>query len=277
MSAFVTDITDQDKPRKIAIVGYTFTHRDAPWDNPEWKIWGMNNLHRWINNADWGGWVDIHDDKTLDEDKEHLEWLKQEHPFPIWMFNPRPEFPSAIPFPKEMLKERWAKFADKGQYFTNTVSWMVALAISEVEWAIGDGAEIGIWGVDMATGDKGGGEYSFQRPSCELWVGRAEGMGINLTIADASDLLKTANVYGEEDNPIRTKMLNRQAEMQERREAILKELDLVRNRGRELEGALLQIKGSDETMEYFLGAWFTPENKGQHGRASNDPRSTETG
>jgi hypothetical protein len=256
-----------DKPRKVAVVGYTHSNRDAPWDSDDWQVWGLNNLHLWVGNTRWDAWFDIHDDKTIVEDEAHVAWLAEQHPFPIYMFNPRDEWPASTQFPADELKARW------GTYFTNSISWMLAYAITQVEWAAGDGAEIGIYGVDMAVGGGAGSEYGFQRPSCEYFIGLARGMGIEVTIPGASDLLKTAGVYGEPENPLRTKMLDRQAEMAERKEQALKELHGAEEHAARMRSLLDQITGATDTVDYFLGAWFTPRNDGSQGRAANDVRS----
>lgn len=257
-----------DKPRKVAIVGYTHSNRDAPFDSDEWQIWGLNNLHLWVSDTRWDAWFDIHDEKTITQDERHVEWLGREHPFPVYMFNPRPaEWPASVQYPVDDIKNRW------GTYFTNSISWMVAFAIEQVEWAIGDGAEIGIYGVDMAVGGADGGEYGFQRPSCEYFIGAARGMGIEVTIPGASDLLKCAGVYGEPENELRTKMLDRQTEMAERREVALRELRGAEQRASEMRSLLDQIQGASDTVDYFLGAWFTPRQDGSKGRAANDVRS----
>ena len=73
-----------------------------------------------------------------------------------------------------------------GNYFTNSVSYMIALAIKQ------GATEIGCYGVDMATGS----EYGPQRPSCEFFLGIAAGMGISITIPATADLLKTKFLYG---------------------------------------------------------------------------------
>ena len=63
--------------------------------------------------------------------------------------------------------------------------------------------QIGLWGVDMAQhGVKQGhagwftSEYARQRPSVEYWLGVAEGMGIDVTVPDESDILKCSVIYG---------------------------------------------------------------------------------
>jgi len=85
-------------------------------------------------------------------------------------------------YPKEEIVRRF------GNYFTNTISWMIALAIHKGY------KTIGIFGVDMAVSS----EYHHQRPSCEYFIGLARGMGINVILPDEADLLKARFLYGFE-------------------------------------------------------------------------------
>ena len=75
-----------------------------------------------------------------------------------------------------------------GDYFNNTVSWVLAFAMSE------GFKEIHIYGVDMATHS----EYGHQRPSCEYFIGLARGMGIKVVLPKESGLLRTKYLYGLE-------------------------------------------------------------------------------
>jgi hypothetical protein len=86
---------------------------------------------------------------------------------------------------------------DWNGYFTNSISYMIALAIYEKY------EEIGIYGVDMATGgfDTPNGEYAHQRPSCEYYIGIAVGRNIKVTVPSSADLLKTRFLYGPEVIP----------------------------------------------------------------------------
>ena len=81
------------------------------------------------------------------------------------------------------------KIIDKfnSRYFTNTVSYMIAYAIYE-------GVDsIDIYGVDMS----GAGEYVNQRGSLMYWIGRAESMGIKVTMANG--IMDPVFLYGLEE------------------------------------------------------------------------------
>lgn len=79
--------------------------------------------------------------------------------------------------------------------------------------------EIHVYGVDMAQEDKtlGGGEYSWQRPSCEYMIGFLRGMGIKVYVPRESDLLLTPFLYGYEGDgqAIRAKLRGRRTQLQE--------------------------------------------------------------
>lgn len=255
-----------DKPRKIAIVGYTISQRQAPWDHPDWYVMGMNNMHTVVQNTRWDGWIDLHDRRTIEADPVHLAWLRELHPFPIYMLHPSPEFPSSRPFPAAELAARF------GDYFTNTVAWQVAWAITQVEWAIGDGAEIGVWGVDMAQGT----EYAAQRPSCEYHIGLARGMGIDVTVAETSDLLKCAAPYGSTaGQALRAKLGERGFELEERLAHLRRDMANHQAQLQSMRDAENQIIGAKETANYILGTWFAPETGPGATRAPNDLRAIE--
>ena len=104
------------------------------------------------------------------------------------------DIPASVAYPLEEMIEaygipRIGQEYRKDAYFTNSVSFMLALAIHE-------GADvIGIYGVDMAVLS----EYNEQRPSCEYYIGVAKGRGIEILLPTEADLLKTRWIYGYED------------------------------------------------------------------------------
>ncbi len=132
--------------KKVAIVGFADTRMQAPYDDPTYEIWGLNDLHASIPRYD--RWFDIHTRDNIDEDvkkgrappdKCGLGGLRGIN-VPIYMQKRYDDIPNSIEFP---LKEVVDKF---GNYFTNSISYMTALAIYEGYH------EIAIYGVDMAVG-----------------------------------------------------------------------------------------------------------------------------
>ena len=183
--------------KKVAIVGFAGTKDMAPYNDPEWKIWSVNNLYKFIPHTD--RIFQMHSRASLEQEhhevpsKEHLEFLQQTQ-IPVYMQQHYEDIPASVPYPlKEMVEEfgipRFSSDTQKDAYFTNSISFMLALAIYE------GFEDIGVYGVDMAVLL----EYGEQRPSCEYYIGIAVGRGIRVILPTESDLLKTRFVYGYDD------------------------------------------------------------------------------
>jgi hypothetical protein len=158
------------------------------------------------------------------------------------------KLPSVELFPAPMLLEKL-----KVGYFTNTPAWETALAV--VALAGHAGAEIGLWGVDMAVNT----EYSRQRPSVEFYLGIAAGQGISVTIPQASDLLKAASMYGDPKNPLLARMRFRQKELQLKLDQVRQRAAQLQHELGELSGMEHQLVGAMEQQTYYLSVWGIPE------------------
>lgn len=239
--------------RKIAIVGFTASKDEAPWGQPGWEIWICNNLWKHCPEG-WHRVYDLHPPKDVVQDKEHeafLRGLPQQHingsqialaDRPVYCFKPQPEWPTAKAFPQDEI------IATLGDYFTNSISWMIAHALME------GATELHVYGVDMATG----GEYASQRPSCEYLLGIAVGMGVKVHVPLSSDLLKLAALYGTEgDSALHAKLVEREKELSDRIAQVRqnKEVAIVQE---------AQIQGALETTRYFKEVWTNPRATSRH-------------
>jgi hypothetical protein len=137
-------------------------------------------------------------------------WLREasKH-FPVYLYEAQPEdCPDCLAYPREEVYKYFAEYytaSDEFKYFTNSITWMIALAIMQLcpdpKGQPVEGAQIAVYGVDMqVAGSEGNSEYGYQRPSCEWAVGYAMGRGIPLTLPDQSDLCKTSFTYGDEED-----------------------------------------------------------------------------
>ena len=264
--------------KKVAIVGFTASKDLAPWDQPGWEIWLCNNLWK-LSPPQWDRLYDLHESEEIVKDREHDAFLRgqtQKHrdgqkvtlgDRPVYCFEPRKEWPTAVKFPRDEIT------AKLGNYFTNSISWMIAHALMEIHAGADKqtgqkaqaeyvaNSEIHVYGVDMATG----GEYAAQRPSCEYLLGIAVGMGIKVYIPPQSDLLKTAAMYGTGgDTPLRAKMEERKTELQARKSAIENQLA-------QFQTQLAQIVGALETTNYIIDVWTTPRAVSRHGGDDGAP------
>lgn len=171
------------KPLKVAIVGTADCSRHkAPYDNESWEIWSLGANARDIPRYD--RWFEFHTQRVL---RNANSW---ETIFPFFgqcgdkltLGHPCTELPKAKLYPLEEIKVRF------GNYFTSSIAYMIALAIHE------GAKEIGIWGISMLADE----EYARQRPCVEYYIGIAQGMGINVVIAEESPVLRAERMYAFE-------------------------------------------------------------------------------
>ncbi len=266
-------------PWKVAIVGFTSSRRNAPWD--DWQedgveLWGINNLHAMtdIPTERCSRWFDLHPGETIHQDKIHYEWLKQQRDMPIYFVDPPDDVECAQTFPKSQVLEAYGNV----RYYTNTISWQLAYAgllMSERlnEWKRYNAAvaadpkgdhgeappqpEIGIYGVDMAQET----EYAAQRPSCEYFIGVMTGVGYLVTIAETSDLLQAGGgLYGFDDNgPLRAKKASRITDLEQKIQELQGERNQTANRLGQLDGEIQFTNGCLQECKYWRDRWTMPE------------------
>ena len=278
--------------RKVALVGFTISREDAPYDDPEWAVAGCNNLHAQPGmDGLWqkcDAWYDLHDLGTITGDDiadpgqkaaavAHLQWLREGHKPCFVMPNARqPDWSAAIPFPRDEILAWADAIGLAGQrYFTNSVSWMIAHCIWEHVNAgtdQGRGGEIALFGIDMAQTT----EYGSQRPSCEYWLGIAEGLGIKVTVSERADLLKCAFLYGNEDGSEFTKkMRSRVSEIDKRMEEANNYAQHLRNELEKTVGMQNQLVGAKENQNYINSVWLQPEGTRKGGEDPYASTATE--
>jgi len=175
------------KKKKVAILG-TVPHKlQAPFDNDEFEIWAIAHaclgdplkrvdrifeIHKWDEVVQWGS---------------PAAWEKLFPNVPVYIREVRADVPHSIAFPFEEIAKKFQIFDDRAECLqTNSISWMVALAIDE------GFDEIHVYGVNMSHSS----EYGFQKPSCEYYLGLAKGMGKKIYVPRESDLCKSFYLYG---------------------------------------------------------------------------------
>ena len=239
MSEEVIDIPEfPEKPtKKVAIVAYAPSRVLAPFNDPTWEIWGLNELYGYIPDR-WDVWFEPHSAEVMRRTanfEKHHEWLKAQTK-PIYMKEHYPGIPASVAYPIKQVLDRF------GTYFNNSVSWLIALAILE------GATEIALYGVDMALGT----EYSDQRPSCEYMIGFARGMGIPVYVPTECDLLKSAWLYGFEDEPkVMLRVIAENADLATREAHAESELQRIRDDLFFAKGA--KTRGEDFVRRYGRG------------------------
>lgn len=239
-------LKEGERRKKVAIVGFSESSRHlAPYNDPEWEIWAMNQLYRHIPRAT--RWWEMHkypDYLTIDQvpGTDYAGWLNK-CPIPVYMVDRRDDVPNSIRFPIEDMVETF------GDYFYSTISYMIALAIVE-------GFEtIGLWGIDLAHES----EYEYQKPSAEYLLGIARGRGINLVIPQQSALLKGLYRYGYQDMPTNEDV-----------QWLSVYRDRVSTRRQEIVGVLNQLEGQLMCADEFLG-WAKSKRRGSAPPPTDQP------
>jgi|GEM_PF-2915806 len=272
------------EPHKISIIGFTNGRLEADWGDktPGVEVWGLNNLHM-MEDIDWDRcerWFDVHATETIGvgDNTGHVDWLAKQTERVIYMKTPNPEIVGSVRFPHESIVAAYGGV----RYWTNSISWMLGLAGLEmrdsldvyVKWlrdaqVIRDNGddptevlgprpphpEIGVFGVDMAQET----EYGAQRPSCEWIIGLLTGLGYKITIGNSSDLLKTAALYGiEDDGPMQQMLKLRQVEARKEIDSLAVQRSQIVNQLGQLDGRVAYLNGNFAEQEYWLNRWSMP-------------------
>lgn len=245
--------------KKVAIVGFADSSIEevAPlFDDPDFEIWPLNQLYMKfpaiIEHAT--RWFQIHSRKSYDHairDHKHSEWLGLQRAFPIYMQDIEEDIPMSCKFPMKSVMS-----GCESDYFTNSISWMIALAIYE------EFKEIHIYGVDMAQAD----EYVEQRPSVEYFIGLARGRGIKVYFPDNCDLCKAFWLYPFEDDVVfESKIRNRVQELRGRAQQLAGQEQGARDQR-------MQLLGAADNMAYIRSNWRGQIKEMRMGKGGKRPR-----
>lgn len=229
--------------KKVAIVGFASnTLHMVPWTDPAFEIWGMNQAYAHCQRrAD--RWFEMHLPEAVPDvrDPEYLKFL-QSCPIPVYMIQVYDEFPTSVRYPLEDA----IQYAGR-DYFMSSVAFMLALAGME------GFEEIHLYGINLAIGD----EYFYEKPNCEWWIGKLEGMGVKVHVPHASSLLKQYRRYGyfvdaRPQQQFKTLLQARINEYQSRAERMQAEFHTTIGAKREAESLLHVAEGMDHGADVVL-------------------------
>lgn len=189
----------QRKGKKtVALVGSAHTSGGwAPYG--EIDVWCSNEMHgkAWCEESGATGWFQLHPkwSFTTEHRFDHWGWLQKEHPFPIYMQKTYDDVPSCVAYPlREIQSELLGSFY-RGEeamkkLFTSTFSYMMGLALLPKM-----GFErIEIYGIELNLNA----EWEYQREAMAFWIGKADGMGVDVWVPEACALL-LAPLYAYEE------------------------------------------------------------------------------
>ena len=224
---------------KCFIVGYAETTRDyTPFNDMDAEVWGLNELYQMIPRAD--RWFEIHAPggnlHNSRRNPKHREWLRK-CTIPVYMPVKMPDIPMSVAYPKDEI------IALFGDYFTNSISWMIVLALYE------GFPEVHVYGVDMALNK----EYREQKPSCEWFMGMAAILCDKFVIPFESDMLKAHYLYGfQNSQPLERKFRDKIEELKRKKMNALNTLE-------DIKAGINKLDGAIEVTGYFLHNHINPE------------------
>ena len=172
--------------RKVALIGPLADAINAPVDNPDWDIWGLNDCA--VYTRDSAGrfradaWWELHpaDDRLwARRPTGYREWLQQ-LPCPLLAFDQR-----LIPLSLVLLTDE--ALSGGRQFFTCTTAYQIQRAI-----ALGY-QTIGVWGMSFRSKR----EIIAERDCVSYWLGVAEGRGVEVITGER--LLYYPYRYGLDD------------------------------------------------------------------------------
>jgi len=182
---------------KIAIMGFGPTQKEAPWGDKGWEKWGMPWCERFteydrlfeMHSRDVLSlgiplilkefWTGTHIKTVSHRPRDYgSRLIKLAESDKTLYMHQASEGIEAYPFDKVIP---WT-----GDYFISSISYMLGLAIAEIQEKADEDNSLGLWGVDV-SGDE---EWAYQRANNEYFLGLARGMGIETVIPKGSSLLK---------------------------------------------------------------------------------------
>lgn len=159
--------------KKVILLGCALeTLYLAPFDDETCEIWASGQYQAEVKRFD--EWWEIHDVDGLDKPfANHRKWLLEQTK-PVVIARPHENIPAGVVHDFRSYIDEWGK-----EFFTSTVSWMMAKAIRlGYEW-------IGLYGIEMAAN----GEYAYQRSGIKFFQKVAEKYhGIKVFIPPGSHL-----------------------------------------------------------------------------------------
>jgi hypothetical protein len=160
----------------VAIVGNGRTRDQAPHDNKDLEVWTMNN-HAMLWNRRTTAVFEMHPDALVTTrdgyNEEYRVWLRQPHPFPIYMHDPQKEIPASIPYPRAPLEFLYRGARPVRNFYTTTPPYCLALA-----WYLGF-HRVELYGIDLDHEER-----QAHRDSVFFWIGFLIGRGIEVYIPE---------------------------------------------------------------------------------------------
>lgn len=151
------------KKKKVAILGTSRSYAEAPFDDPDYEIWTLNEFD---DVPRYDRMFELHPMEV--QSAKELAWLFKDKDKPIYVLEETPLVSAGVVYPKdEILKQPWAI-----EFFSCTFAYEIALAIYE------GFTTIGLWGMNIESGSPR--ERTIESMNILWWLGVAKGRGIEV-------------------------------------------------------------------------------------------------
>lgn len=176
------------RKKTVAIAGSAWTSRGwAPYGEEGVEVWCSNEMHGQPGVGKATRWFQLHPKWSFTKDHrlKHWEWLQETHDFPIYMQRQYDDVPNSVPYPLREIQNRFLHRIVRGEdevktIFGSTFAYAMALALHE------GFQRIELFGIEMTLR----GEWAYQRESMAFWLGRADGMGVEVWMPEECELFK---------------------------------------------------------------------------------------
>lgn len=175
--------------KTLAIVGSAITTGPwAPFGEPGIDVWCENEMHvkQWVSVDGVTDWFQLHPkwSFTKEHRSNHSEWLKRDWPFHIYMQRQYDDIPRCVVYPLREVQSQIGVVRGEekiDRIFTSSFSYMLALGLYLKKYD-----RIELYGIELVLE----GEYAFQREAMAYWVGKGDGMGVDIWMPEQCDLFK---------------------------------------------------------------------------------------
>lgn len=174
--------------KTVAIVGSAWTTRAwAPYGEDGVEVWCFNEMHGQSGVGRPTRWFQLHPKWSFTKDHrlKHWAWLQERHGFPIYMQRKYDDVPNSVAYPLREIQDRFLQRLVRGEeqikrIFGSTMAYAIALALHE------DFSRIELFGIELTLR----GEWAYQRESMAFWLGKADGMGVDVWMPEQCELFK---------------------------------------------------------------------------------------
>lgn len=186
------DVKALKKRNKVCIMGTASTRSIAPYESDEYDFWAVGPIVTYGHDVKLeriDHIFELHKEKEWKEPQRLSQFMEQPCGF-VMIRREELLGDRTVEYPYDAVRSFFYRDSMYEKvYFTNSISWMIALAI------VLDYDELHLYGVHMSSHE----EFAHQKPSCEYLLGFAQALGKYYYLPYGSDILRTPFEYGFEE------------------------------------------------------------------------------